>query len=160
MPTAGWLYDLFMQPLGWLGLDRLREQLVRDARGRTLEIGAGTGLNLCHYTPGVDEIHRVLNRSGELRMLEHIRPTGRLLGWLADRLTPSWKGLAGGCHLNRRTVETLAAATESASGARSVLERLRSSACGDDERRRVHPDAAFTDERREGASDGSLERGT
>ena len=169
MATAAWLYDLLMKSLGWLGLDRLRERLVRDARGRTLEIGSGTGLNLPYYgvgasplialdvdrdgllrararspralfvqasvealpfreatfdtvvsclvfcsvpdpAAGLNEVHRVLSRSGEVRMLEHVRPAGRFLGWLADRLTPMWRYVAGGCHLNRRTVEALVAA--------------------------------------------------
>ena len=166
MPIAGWFYDLLMKPLGWLGLDRLRRRLVGSARGRTLEIGVGTGLNLDLYEPsaaplvaldvdragllrahrrvsrallvqasvealpfrdgvfntvvsclvfcsvpnpaaGLDEVHRVLNASGELMMLEHVRPAGRFLGWLADRLTPMWSRLAGGCRLNRRTAQAL-----------------------------------------------------
>jgi ubiquinone/menaquinone biosynthesis C-methylase UbiE len=56
---------------------------------------------------GLAEVHRVLNASGELMMLEHVRPAGRFFGWLADRLTPMWSRLAGGCHLNRRTAEAL-----------------------------------------------------
>jgi len=166
MPTGGWFYDLLMKPLGWIGLDGLRDRLVRDVRGRTLEIGVGTGLNLGRYgqsaTPlvaldvdldgllrarrrlprallvqasaealpfrdgvfdtvvsclvfcsvpnpaaGLAEVHRVLDASGELKMLEHVRPAGRCLGWLADHLTPVWSRLAGGCHLDRRTAEAL-----------------------------------------------------
>ena len=192
MPFAGWLYDLLMKPLGWLGLDHLRRQLVRDAHGSTLEVGAGTGLNLGHYAPGasplialdvdrdglrrartrlprallvqasvealpfrdgafdtvvsclvfcsvphpaagLDELHRVLKRSGELRMLEHVRPTGRLLGWLADRVTPMWRHVAAGCHLNRRTVEGLPAArlcsTRSRTSLRGAVVELRANRC-------------------------------
>ena len=33
------------------GLREMRADLLAAARGRTLEIGAGTGLNLAHYTP-------------------------------------------------------------------------------------------------------------
>jgi ubiquinone/menaquinone biosynthesis C-methylase UbiE len=164
--SVGWLYDLLMKALGWLGLTRRRRQLVGDVRGRTLEVGVGTGLNLRHYQPaasplvaldvdrdgllrarrrlprallvqasvealpfregafdavvsclvfcsvpnparGLEELRRVMGPAAELRMLEHVRPPGRALGWLAERLTPIWRRLAGGCHLDRRTRESL-----------------------------------------------------
>jgi ubiquinone/menaquinone biosynthesis C-methylase UbiE len=38
------------------GLGELREGLLADARGRVLELGAGTGLNLDHYRGGVSEL--------------------------------------------------------------------------------------------------------
>lgn len=49
------LYDPFLL-LGELrGLRRLRRQVVGQARGRVLELGAGTGLNIRHYS-GVDQL--------------------------------------------------------------------------------------------------------
>lgn len=48
------------------------------------------------------EIKRVLKPDGRLIFLEHgIAPDSRVVIW-QDRLTPVWKRLAGGCHLNRR----------------------------------------------------------
>jgi ubiquinone/menaquinone biosynthesis C-methylase UbiE len=38
------------------GMREVRRGLVADARGRVLEVGAGTGLNLAHYGPGVEEL--------------------------------------------------------------------------------------------------------
>src|SRR4051812_45892768 len=38
------------------GLRRRRRRLLAGARGRVVELGAGTGLNLRHYTDGVDEL--------------------------------------------------------------------------------------------------------
>jgi ubiquinone/menaquinone biosynthesis C-methylase UbiE len=38
------------------GMAELRAELLREARGRTLEIGAGTGLNLSHYTEAVTKL--------------------------------------------------------------------------------------------------------
>jgi SAM-dependent methyltransferase len=38
------------------GFAELRSELLADARGRVLEIGAGTGLNLDHYTGAVTEL--------------------------------------------------------------------------------------------------------
>lgn len=50
------LYD----PLLWLGekvtLGALRQDLLRHASGRTVELGSGTGLNLRHYPAGLDEL--------------------------------------------------------------------------------------------------------
>ena len=47
-------YDLAVGPLELLIFRRLRVRLLRSAVGRVLEVGAGTGVNLRHYPPGVD----------------------------------------------------------------------------------------------------------
>lgn len=47
------------------------------------------------------EMRRVLRPDGQLLFVEHGRaPEARVQGW-QDRLTPTWKCIAGGCHLNR-----------------------------------------------------------
>jgi len=47
------------------------------------------------------EIRRVLRHSGALLFVEHgLSPEPLVKRW-QDRLTPAWKRLAGGCHLNR-----------------------------------------------------------
>ncbi len=147
-----------------------RRRLVPSARGRVLEIGVGSGLNLPLYTHaathviGLDrsprllsmarqvhpetgvpieliegsaeslpmesgsvdtvvttwtlctipdvvaalrEMRRVLKPSGELLFVEHGRsPDAKVRRW-QDRLTPVWKRLGGGCHLNRPIRELL-----------------------------------------------------
>jgi ubiquinone/menaquinone biosynthesis C-methylase UbiE len=152
-------------------LRRWRQQLVAGARGRVLEIGAGTGLNLPHYEgdlwviatdpdigmlrrarqravhasanvllvaadgealpfrehtfsevvvglamctipnpeQALTEIHRILEATGRLRLLEHVRLESPFLGKLQDWLTPLWRRVAGGCRLNRRTAHMVAA---------------------------------------------------
>jgi len=56
---------------------------------------------------GLSEIRRVLRDEGELRMLEHVR--ARHAGWARwqDRLEPAWRGISGGCRLNRDTEATV-----------------------------------------------------
>lgn len=48
------------EPMLWLGerrgMARRRRELLAGAKGRVLEIGAGTGLNLRHYPDDVEEI--------------------------------------------------------------------------------------------------------
>jgi ubiquinone/menaquinone biosynthesis C-methylase UbiE len=49
----------------------------------------------------VGEMHRVLKPSGHLLFVEHgLAPDDRVRSW-QRRLTPAWKRLAGGCHLDR-----------------------------------------------------------
>ncbi len=47
------------------------------------------------------EVRRVLRADGRLIFVEHGRaPDARVVRW-QDRLTPLWRRIAGGCHLNR-----------------------------------------------------------
>jgi ubiquinone/menaquinone biosynthesis C-methylase UbiE len=50
------LYDLLLRGTERAGLSAMRAELLAGARGRTLELGAGTGLNLAHYTGDVTEL--------------------------------------------------------------------------------------------------------
>jgi ubiquinone/menaquinone biosynthesis C-methylase UbiE len=47
------------------------------------------------------EMHRVLKPGGRLLFVEHGRAPESNAQWWQDRLTPIWKRLGGGCHLNR-----------------------------------------------------------
>lgn len=56
------------------------------------------------------QIKRVLKSDGRLIFLEHGRaPDSGVAAW-QDRLTPMWKRMAGGCHLNRKIDELIEAA--------------------------------------------------
>jgi len=141
-----------------------RDRVVSSARGRVLEVGIGSGLNLPFYasaatniigldpspkllemgnkaarkTPiplrliegtaaaipiedhdvdaivttwtmcsipeiqsALQEMRRVLRPGGRLFFVEHGRATEPRVRWWQDHLTPAWKHLSGGCHLNR-----------------------------------------------------------
>ena len=159
------LYDPIIAPFDFFGMRRWRQWAVSAARGRTLEIGVGTGLNLSHYRaaqsvaaidpdgaslerarsrrnghgeivslyqaraeelPFADEsfdavvgtltfctigdparalaeARRVLKSGGAFRLVEHVRVENRWLASAQDWVTPLWKEIAGGCHLNRDT---------------------------------------------------------
>ena len=53
--TAG-IYDAFLAFGEHRGMRATRRGLLSGARGRVLEIGAGTGLNLDHYPDAIDEL--------------------------------------------------------------------------------------------------------
>lgn len=64
-------YDTIIAPLDSLGVRRWRRWAVSTARGRVLEIGVGTGLNLQHYRvaqsiaaidPDGESLSRAMNR--------------------------------------------------------------------------------------------------
>lgn len=49
----------------------------------------------------LEEMRRVLSPNGQLLFVEHgLAPDDNVRKW-QDRLTPAWKRIGGGCHLNR-----------------------------------------------------------
>jgi ubiquinone/menaquinone biosynthesis C-methylase UbiE len=58
----------------------------------------------------VREIRRVLREDGRLLFLEHGRSPDLQVATWQDRLTPFWKCMTGGCHLNRKVDEIIASA--------------------------------------------------
>jgi ubiquinone/menaquinone biosynthesis C-methylase UbiE len=56
------------------------------------------------------EVRRVLRPAGTLLFIEHGRaPDARVRAW-QDRLTPAWRPISGGCHLNRPIARLVTAA--------------------------------------------------
>jgi ubiquinone/menaquinone biosynthesis C-methylase UbiE len=56
------------------------------------------------------QMKRVLKPDGRLLFIEHGRSSDANIAAWQDRLTPVWKKIGGGCHLNRKIDELLAAA--------------------------------------------------
>jgi SAM-dependent methyltransferase len=152
-------------------IKQIRRILSSRARGRVLELGVGTGLNLANIGEGVDyvgidpepamlqyarrkktgggktpelivasgerlpfhdhcfdtvlstftfcsvsnpaqvaaEITRVLKTDGKLFFMEHVLSSKASWAKWQRRLTPCWRRVAGGCHLDRPTLETFKA---------------------------------------------------
>lgn len=150
---------------------KLRSQVVPRAKGRVLEVGMGSGINLEFYDPdrvemvyglepsegmrqkaqanlnrssikvewldlpgekiplkdnsidtilltftlctipdwqaALEQMKRVLKPAGELLFLEHGESPDKVTCKWQHRITPGWKKLAGGCHLNRNIAELL-----------------------------------------------------
>src|SRR5690349_20027622 len=81
------IYEPSLVPGELAGLRRRRRQLLAHARGRVVEIGAGTGLNLRHYPDGLDELILVEPERSMRRKLTRRAPVNvAILDASAERL--------------------------------------------------------------------------
>jgi ubiquinone/menaquinone biosynthesis C-methylase UbiE len=55
----------------------------------------------------LEQMKRVLKPTGHLVFVEHGRAPDRGVAVWQDRLTPTWKRIGGGCHLNRKVDEII-----------------------------------------------------
>ncbi len=83
-PSKAWLrimallYDPFLSMGETVGMRRRRHTLLADARGRVVEIGSGTGLNLAHYPDEIPELVLTEPEPGMRRKLtRRLRRHGR-----------------------------------------------------------------------------------
>jgi hypothetical protein len=88
-------YDRFVSSSEDAGLRDKRRDLLARARGRTIEIGAGTGINIELYPDAVTEL--VLTEPDP-----HMRTQ-------QDRLEQPWGWFGRGCHPNRDTLAAISA---------------------------------------------------
>jgi ubiquinone/menaquinone biosynthesis C-methylase UbiE len=131
------IYDRMLAGNERAGLREMRSRLLRKAGGRTLELGAGTGLNLPHYPDSVTDLvltepdphmARRLRRKLEseplpfpvevieagaerLPFADGAADGSRRARW-QDRLERPWSVLAAGCRPNRETGKVIAQALD------------------------------------------------
>lgn len=85
------------------------EQIGADAASFDTVVTTFTLCTIPGAVAALKEMRRVLKPGGELLFCEHgAAPDESVRRW-QDRLTPWWKPLAGGCHLNRDIPAMLAA---------------------------------------------------
>jgi len=58
----------------------------------------------------LQQMKRVLKHTGRLIFVEHGRSSDDRISVWQDRLTPAWKRIGGGCHLNRKIDDLIRAA--------------------------------------------------
>lgn len=160
-------YDKVMWPLEKGKLQQVRKEVISKAKGRVLEVGAGTGINFAYYPEEVQldaiepdpamrdkslhrlaelnrevrlhdagaeqlpfrdntfdtviatlvfctipdpeqalrELYRVSKPGAEIYFLEHVEMSQKWAARMQRQLTPLWKRLCDGCHLDRHTEE-------------------------------------------------------
>ena len=77
------------------------EAIPLDANSVDTVVTSWTLCSIPDITRALHEIRRVLTADGRLLFVEHGRsPDTGVAAW-QDRLTPVWKRIGGGCHLNR-----------------------------------------------------------
>ena len=108
---AAWPVGIDPDRAGLLAARRRGARRLVVARAEALPFRDGAfdevvfSLTLCTIPEprqALGEAVRVVRPGGLVRFLEHVRPPG-LLGRLAHGLTPAWRHVAGGCHLDRAT---------------------------------------------------------
>ena len=86
------------------------EELPLDDQSVDSVVMTWTLCSVAEPARALAEIRRVLRPGGSLIFIEHGQaPEAGVRGW-QDRLTPVWRKLAGGCHLNRPVAQLIEAA--------------------------------------------------
>jgi ubiquinone/menaquinone biosynthesis C-methylase UbiE len=77
------------------------EHLPLDAQSIDTVVTTWTLCSIPQASVALEEMRRVLKPNGQLLFVEHGRAPEESVRKWQDRLTPVWKRIGGGCHLNR-----------------------------------------------------------
>jgi ubiquinone/menaquinone biosynthesis C-methylase UbiE len=77
------------------------EAIQLDAASVDTVVTTWTLCSIPNAPVALSEMRRVLTPAGRLLFVEHGRSPDVRVRWWQDRLTPIWKRIGGGCHLNR-----------------------------------------------------------
>jgi ubiquinone/menaquinone biosynthesis C-methylase UbiE len=86
------------------------EAIPLDAGSVDTVVTTWTMCSILHPEIALAEVRRVLRPGGNLLFVEHGRAPDPWVVRFQDWLTPAWRPLTGGCHLNRPIAELIAAA--------------------------------------------------
>ena len=86
------------------------ENLEIEDRGVDTVVTTWTMCSVSDPVRVLHELRRVLRPGGALLFVEHGRAPDANVEWWQDRVTPAWKRIAGGCHLNRKMDDLVQAA--------------------------------------------------
>lgn len=99
--------NLARSPVKVEWLDLPGEKIPLDDNSVDTVVLTFTLCTIPDWHAALDQMARVLRPGGELLFLEHgASPDEGVHKW-QDRITPGWKKIAGGCHLNRNIAELI-----------------------------------------------------
>jgi ubiquinone/menaquinone biosynthesis C-methylase UbiE len=91
-------------------LEASAETIPLDDRSVDTVVTTWTLCTIPQAAAALSEMRRVLRPGGKLLFVEHGLAPDQGVRWWQDRLTPPWKSISGGCHLNR-PIRTMIEAT-------------------------------------------------
>ena len=77
------------------------ESMPFESRSFDTVVTSWTLCTIAQASAALSEVRRVLRPSGRLLFVEHGRAAEQRVQRWQDRLTPVWRRMSGGCHLNR-----------------------------------------------------------